>query len=134
MNQHVILPSLNAYFGFEQINFLKTIKFDQWNLILCVLDYYAKGNDSLYEAYWQSYLLALNEEMDDVENFIEARQLYNNITTIRETTDGIYSYLKNSICMMLHQHGFASHIFNNVAGVSPGDNYFRVELLNGIVQ
>lgn len=134
MQSHVILPSLNAYFGIEQLQFLKSIKFEEWDLVLCVLDFYAKGQDSLYEAYWCSYVMVLHVEMEQAENYMEAKRLYQSLNTNREITDGIYTYLKLSICQMLQQFGFSAQLFNNISGVSPGYNYFRVELSNGTLQ
>lgn len=133
MNQHYILPSLTTMVGHADLEFLKNIKFEAWDLVLCIMDYYAKGQDLMYEAYWQSYIMVLNAEMDDAENYMEAKRLSESYATNRAYVDQLYQYLKLSYCTLLQQQGINSNQFNNIAGVSQGYNYFRIEINNGSI-
>ena len=130
---HYILPSLNAFIGFEELNFLKAIKLEQWDLVLCALDYYSTGIDRMYEAYWVSYVATLNMEMDDAESYAVARSLYNDLNTNRARCDILYSYIRDSICALLINQGIGAKAFSNISGISVGYNYFRVEVGNGPV-
>lgn len=133
MTTHYLLPQLNTIIGYEQLAFLKSIMVDQWELVLCALDYYAKGQDVMYEAFWQSYYLVLQAELDDPESYMLAKRLSDNLVTNRATTDAIYQYIRNTLCVMLQQMGIGSQQFNNISGISHGDNYFRVEIMDGII-
>lgn len=130
---HYILPSLNAFIGFEELDFLKTIKFDQWDLVLCTLDYYATGMNRMYTAYWVSYISTLNMEMEDAENYATARKLYNNLNDIRARCDVLYSYIRDSLCALLISQGISAKAFSNITGISSGCNYFRIEVGNGSI-
>ena len=135
MATHYLLPSLNTIIGYEQLSFLKEIKIDQWDLVLCALDYYAKGQDMMYEAYWVSYMHVLNTEIgypNDGQQI--AKKLLNSAVANRATTDAIYFYIRNTFCTLLQQQGISSYQFNNIAGISHGYNYFRVEIMDGTVQ
>lgn len=134
MITHYLLPSLNSIIGYEQLAFLKSIMVDQWELVLCALDYYAKGQDIMYEAYWKSYNMVLMAELEDPEGYMLAKRIYDNLPANRASVDMIYQYIRNTLCMMLQQLGINSQQFNNIAGISHGDNYFRVEIMDGIIQ
>ncbi len=133
MNQHYILPSLNTMVGYEDLAFLKNIKFEDWDLVLCILDFYAKGNDLMYEAYWQSYLMVVEAELENAESYMLAKTLKTNYVANRARVDALYMYLKYSYCNLLQQQQITSQQFNNIAGVSPGYNYFCIEINNGTI-
>lgn len=133
MNNHYILPSLNGIIGHEQLSFLKSIMIEQWDLVLCVLDYYAKGQDSMYEAYWKSYVSVVYADLEDAENYALAKRLCDNLATNRVMVDSIYQYVRNTFCALLSNQGIPSQQFNNITGVSPGYNYFRIEISNGAI-
>ncbi len=133
MNKHYILPSLNTMVGYEDLAFLKNIKFEDWDLVLCILDFYAKGNDLMYEAYWQSYLIVIEAELENAESYMMAKTLQTNYVANRARVDALYTYLKYSYCNLLQQQQITSQQFNNIAGVSPGYNYFCIEINNGTI-
>lgn len=133
MNKHYILPSLNTMVGYEDLAFLKNIKFEDWDLVLCILDFYAKGNDLMYEAYWQSYLMVIEAELENAESYMSAKTLKTNYVANRARVDALYMYLKYSYCNLLQQQQITSQQFNHIAGVSPGYNYFCIEINNGTI-
>ena len=133
MHKHYILPGLNCLVGYEQLAFLTSIKIDHWELILCSLDYYAKGQDLLYQAYWSSYVMVLDMELTQPENYIEAKRLKDNLIPNRAAVDVIYQFVRDSLCVLMQQQGIPSNQFNNIAGISPGSNFFRVEIMDGTI-
>lgn len=133
MLSHYILPSLDAMVGHEELQFLKMLKIEYWDLVLCALDYYAKGQDLMYAAYWTSFNYAIEEEYQNPEWYDYAKYIKDNIVAIRARADNIYNYIRNTLCVMLHNLGISSQQFSAITQVTPGCNYFVVEIKNGTV-
>lgn len=134
MNNHYLLPNLNTFIGYAELSFIKSLMIEQWDLVTCALNYYAKGQDIAYEAYWQSYMSVLTTDLKNPDNYKLAKSISTNIVSHRMNVDAIYAYIRNTYCSLLQQQGVPSQQFNNITGISHGENYFCIEIMDGTVQ
>ena len=100
MNKHYLLPNLNTIIGYEQLSFIKSLMIEQWDLVMCALNYYAKGQDIAYDAYWLSYMSVLAADLENPDNYKLAKSISTNIVSHRANVDIIYAYIRNTYCTM----------------------------------
>ena len=134
MNNHYLLPNLNTFIGYAELSFIKSLMIEPLDFVTGALNYYAKGPDIAYEAYGQSHIEILSADLKNPDNYKLAKSISTNIVSHRMNVDAIYAYIRNTYCSLLQQQGVPSQQFNNITGISHGENYFCIEIMDGTVQ
>lgn len=131
MKYNVFLPSIHTFVHIDQVNYIKQHGIEYWDLVMCSIDYYVRGTDLNFEAYWQSILMAANTNLDNPAMMFEAKNFLQLADSIRENVYPIYCYIRNTICTLLTNANISTTLANNVTGVSFGPNYICAELSDG---